>query len=836
MSATTRSLGDTAARGTGVIMSGQAVRVVMQFGATIVMARLLTPGDFGLIAMVVAVVGISEMLRDFGLSSAAIQARHLSDGERTNLFWANTALGAGAAGVMCAISPLIVRLYGQPRLGWVVVAMSTTFVISGANTQFKAGLTRSLRFRALVLSDVVGVASGFAAGILSAVLGLAYWSIVVQQVTTAVVTLSINVVSTPWRPGRPRRDVSIRRFVRFGLGVLGTQAVSYVTRNIDSIGIGIVWGKVPLGLYDRAFQLLMTPLNQVNAPMTRVALPILSRTYDQPKVFARHLAKAQLVGCYLTATVLAVAAALATPLVLVLFGPQWRGVAGIFAALAIGGVFRSIAQLSYWMYLATAKTGAQLKMFLAVRPFMIALILGGLRWGPLGVAIGGTLAYALHWVVSLWRVGVVTGIDTRPLFGNAVRIVATVSAPAGLLAYTATWLPVPDLVQLVCGAAFALAWVVAIGTVVPSARRDLVTILTFVAQMVGGGGLFSGLARDRGRKQALATLLAGAAGHLRPGRWVLVSGSLAVTAGSPAGRVRAAVAAARSPKERLVLLRARLAGPRSVRVGGGGTATGGATEVRLTKADGLIAFDRAHGSVVHIRNRPLAPGYSAHRDLLSTHLPNPSWSLAPDRTVLTERLAAGTLLAAAPLDTRLAVARSVVEAYTRATAAGRTGDAAELVTDAVGWAAAVAGVSAVAGAELTAVQHRFTDLAGTWPLVLSHGDLTALNLLVAPDGSWSAIDFEDAGLLPYFHDSYSLLLRDPDLMASLHHGDLDATLRSLHAAAGVPPGPGGDDHGLYLRATALLAAARHARAHGGTAATLERLWPTGELVGSADGR
>jgi len=478
------ALSDVAAKGTAVSVGAQLVRFVLQLGSMIVLARLLAPADFGLVAMVTAVIGVAEIVRDLGLSTAAIQARTLSAGERTNLFWANTALGVGCAAVAVALTPVIVGIYDEPRLTQVVPPLAAVFVLSGLDTQLRADLARSLRFRALAMSDVVSQGSGMLAAVLLALAGAGFWALVAQPVVAAFVCLVVNVINCRWVPGRPRRGVSIRPFVHFGLRLMGTQALSYGTKNIDNIALGAVWGPVSLGLYSRAYQLLMTPLNQINTPLTRVAVPVLSQLQDDRKMFARYAARAQLVGCYVTATMLAVAAALADPLISLLFGNRWVGLAPIFALLAIGGVFRSISQLAYWLFLATARTGSMLRLDLWCQPLMMVVIVAGVPWGPTGVAVGHLIAYAAYWVVSMIAVGRVTGIPVRPLFRKAMTAVGLVGLPSALAAWGTTHLFVAPLAQLLVGGLAAVATIAAVALTLPVVRRDLTFLLGFLRRAV----------------------------------------------------------------------------------------------------------------------------------------------------------------------------------------------------------------------------------------------------------------------------------------------------------------------------------------------------------------
>jgi PST family polysaccharide transporter len=481
----TASLGDAAARGTGSTLLTQAVRAVLQFASVVVIARLLAPEDFGLIAMVAAVIGVADLVRDFGLSTAAIQASTLSQDERTNLFWANLGLGLLCSLLSVAAAPLIVAVFDEPRLGPIVLALSCVFVLSGANTQYQADLTRSLRLGTLGISDIAAQSAGIVVAVTSALLGAEYWALVAQQLTVAVVSLGLNAYRAGWLPGRPRRSVSLRHFFRFGGGLLGTQAVGYLVKNVDNIALGAFAGAAPLGIYSRAYQLLMTPLNTINAPMTRVAVPVLSKVQHDDVVFARYVSRVQVVGCLVTATVFSVAAGLAEPLVAVLFGPRWSDVAPVFAVLAIGGVFRSVSQIAYWVYLARGVPGAQFRMSLVMAPVMVGLILAGLPWGAVGVATGHSVAYFVMWLVTLAHVGRAARVASWPLFTQALRTLCLVSVPAGVAASLGSALAGPAVLQLASGVAAAAVAVGLMHLAVPSLRRDTAVLLRFARRAVG---------------------------------------------------------------------------------------------------------------------------------------------------------------------------------------------------------------------------------------------------------------------------------------------------------------------------------------------------------------
>ncbi|MDQ6662741.1 MAG: lipopolysaccharide biosynthesis protein [Chloroflexota bacterium] len=441
-----------------------------------ILARLLTPDEFGLVAMATSIIGVAEIIRDFGLSSAAIQASELNDSERTNLFWVNLLIGAICGIAAAACSGLIANIYGQPLVATIVLSLSWLLLVSGANTQFRAELSRELRFRALAMTDVVAQVCSVGVAIAAAAMGAGYWSIVLQQIVLVVVTFVSNFVMCRWRPRWYRRDVSIRRFLRFGGGVVGTQAIGYAVNNVDNVAIGAVWGAAPLGVYGRAYQLLLVPLEQINAPMTNVVLPVLSRVRDDKQKFVSYLLRAQLVNCYILGTGFAFAAGLASPLVALIFGSQWFAVTPIFAILAIGGIFRGLTQVMYWIFLACDQTGAQFRLYLYTRPVMVGLILAGLPWGPVGVAVGHSIAFMLYWLVSLWRAGKAAAVDITPLFRQAVRSLTVISAPVGILAFLGTRCVHNLAVGGAIGSIFGLAYIAIVCLVSSTERQEFAMI------------------------------------------------------------------------------------------------------------------------------------------------------------------------------------------------------------------------------------------------------------------------------------------------------------------------------------------------------------------------
>ncbi|SDR75982.1 polysaccharide transporter, PST family [Friedmanniella luteola] len=479
------TLGRTAARGALITVGGQGVKILLQVVGVVVLARLLTPGDYGLVAMVTAIIGVAEIFRDFGLSSAAVQAKTLSRAQRDNLFWINTGAGLAFTVLVFFTAPLVAAVYGHEELVGLTHVLAFVFVLNGMGTQYRADLNRRLRFTTLAVVDVAAPAISLVVAIVAAVQGAGYWALAVQQLTMAVVLLVGNAVTARWIPRLPRR-APMRDLFRFGWQLAGSLFVGYLGNNIDSLTIGTRFGSEALGLYNRAFQLLMTPLGQLRAPTTKVALPVLSRLRDDRAASNAYIQRGQsALGLTLVAG-LGVVIGAAGPITSIFLGRQWLSVEPILRLLAVAGVFQSLAYVGLWIYLSHGLTKELLQYTMITVTIKIACILVGSTWGVTGVAWGYALAPALAWPLSFWWLSRKAPVDVGPLFVGAGRIlVLTAFLAAGafgaceLTAQWGRWVQLPVAVAA-AGVVYALAFLL-----VPMFRRDITGVLQIVRKGTG---------------------------------------------------------------------------------------------------------------------------------------------------------------------------------------------------------------------------------------------------------------------------------------------------------------------------------------------------------------
>ena len=472
------TLATSAVRGAAATYGAQAVKVVTQVASVIVLARLLTPDEYGVVTMVLAIVGIATVFGDMGLSMAAMQSQNLSQQQRSNLLWINAALGCLLGGAIALSAPLVAAFYGKPELRQVAESLAVVFLLYALIPQFRAEMASRFSFKWLAVSDASAQGLAFLVAVVLAASGLGYWALVWNQIVAAVITLTLIVLGARWMPSRPRRTPGMKPLLRYGVDTLGVQLLTYVSGNLDNILIGKAFGSGTLGLYSRASQLFRLPLQQIATPLTPVAIPVLSRLQAEPDRFQEYARRAQLVLSYGLGAVLFVLIASAHPFVSVALGKQWVGAVPILQILALGGAFQVFGYVYYWIFLALGETRLQLKWSLIGRIVMMLMMLASLPFGVLGIAAAATLGQVLLWVLNTFWALPRTAVRPLPLVAAALRpglIYATFASCSVILQYL--FPPAGPIVALVLNfvgvaAAVFLAWLCS-----RNVRGDLRTIV-----------------------------------------------------------------------------------------------------------------------------------------------------------------------------------------------------------------------------------------------------------------------------------------------------------------------------------------------------------------------
>jgi len=379
-------IGRRSRRGGALLLGAQAVRVLGQMATLVVLARLLPPSAFGLLAMVAAVGLVLEFLKELGLSAATIQKSGLTQAQVSALFWINTAAGLLLAAGLALAAPMLAHFYDQPELGPIARWLALGFALSGLTVQHWALLRRQMRFAAIAGLETAADYASFAAAITLALAGEGYWALVVQRLVSPAILLVGSWAICRWRPSWPAPAEGLRELLRFGASVTVSGMASALVRSIDQILIGWMWGAALLGLYERTSRLLLLPVTTINAPIYAAAMPALSRLANQPERYRRMFRQIMQKVGLLTMPAFAVAAVNADWVVEVLFGPSWRDAVPLAALFSVSATYLPALLAVGLLYLTQGRTGEMLRATLIDAALCLIAILVGLQWGAVGVA------------------------------------------------------------------------------------------------------------------------------------------------------------------------------------------------------------------------------------------------------------------------------------------------------------------------------------------------------------------------------------------------------------------------------------------------------------------
>jgi len=421
-------------RGGTATVLGRGSAAVLQIGTTLILARILSPADYGLQAMVLTLVNLCSLFQDAGLSSATVQRPTVTNDQISTIFWINVGLGAFLTAAVASAGPLLVSFYKDPRLLWITVASASVFFFNSLAIQHRSMLNRAMRYTANAKIEITAAVTGSVVAIVMAVLGCGYWSLICQNITLSVVQTIAAWLAMRWIPGKPRWTSEIRAMLRYGGTVTLNSFVVYVSYNAEKVLLGRYWGAAPLGLYGRAYQLSNLPVQQATDSFSAVAFPTLSRLQGDPPRLVRAYLKAHSLVVSITVPAVISCAIFANEVVRILLGPKWGGAVPIVRLLAPAMLVFALMNPMSWLLRATGLVERSLKIAIFIAPVMVLAVLAGLRYGPNGVAIGYSAAMVLLFIPLIAWAKHGTGVSSRDYWDAIKRPLS-----AGFIAGAAGW-------------------------------------------------------------------------------------------------------------------------------------------------------------------------------------------------------------------------------------------------------------------------------------------------------------------------------------------------------------------------------------------------------------
>jgi PST family polysaccharide transporter len=428
-----------------------AARFLLKLGVTVVLARLVSPRDFGIVAIALIIVDFAARISEIGFSPAIVQRADLTDLHIRVAFTLAAGLGALFTIAVALTAPVTAAFFRTPDATAVLRALSLVFLLSSLSTVSTALLQRRLAIRRLLAVDVGSYVVGFAAiGITLAVLGFGAWALVWASLGQAAARAVFGIVAAPHsvRPALLTRES--RELVSFAAGNSLTGCLNYAAANGDYFVIGRMLGPAPLGLYNRAYHLMTLPVGVVSSVLGFVLLSTFSKLQADDRQLQAVFLRAVRLSTLLVYPLLAVMIVVGPELVTGLYGPNWSGATAAFQLLCLGGLMSTVNTLLDALIKAK---GAVFRHSLRQLAYAAAVVTGsavGSRWGIEGAAMGVDVALVLAYVLlarlvlSLLRM---RGRDLlaaqAPALVVAAAVVATSAATrTGLLALGMADVPV----------------------------------------------------------------------------------------------------------------------------------------------------------------------------------------------------------------------------------------------------------------------------------------------------------------------------------------------------------------------------------------------------------
>lgn len=378
-------------------------RNVLSLGTTAVLARLLTPEDFGLIGMVATLTALLMVFSDMGLSWATIQRQSLSRIQVSNLFWINLVVGTALWAICIIFSPLVASFYDQPKLTAVTAVLGAGFLLSGLAAQPIALLNRSMNYKAVAKIEVFSITAGAIAALYAAYIGLGYWALVIQGLTSGSVRAILAIKMSKINLYGPKRNVDTFSLVSFG----GTLAVNglliYIARNLDSVLIGKYWGAEELGYYNRAYFLMLLPSMLATGVLTNLMVPSLSAFQNDLERFGNAYRKAltlvALIGCPMALGL----ALTADEMVNLIYGDQWQPVVPILLWLSIASVTQPLYNTTGWLFTAVGQAKSYLVLTIISGIVLSICFYLSVNNGAIGIAKAyGIVMGVIIFIPALW--------------------------------------------------------------------------------------------------------------------------------------------------------------------------------------------------------------------------------------------------------------------------------------------------------------------------------------------------------------------------------------------------------------------------------------------------
>ncbi len=464
------------ARGTKVTAASQVVAQAVRFLTNIVLARLLAPDDFGIVAIAVIVTMLLDQLQDLGTGAAIIQRREVDDPLLNSVFYLNLALGSLLAASLFFAAPAISEMLGSPSSAPAMRAMAVVTIFTSLGQIHHSLLRRNLRFFEIAVASASGAVVTAAVAIVFAVMGHGYWALVYGMIVGSLVGTVMVWVYDSWRPSWGLDLGSLRSIWSYSLNLFGSNLLFFFFTQVDKVIVSHAFGGAGVGLYSMAQRTVSAPVGTMSAIVGEVTFPAFSRRQDDNAALRSGFIRSSQVIAFVTWPLMFGLASVASALVPVVFGASWSGLVPLMWILAPIGAIQSVTSASNQLLLAKGRSDLSFRWAIVYSVVLVGLELVGVRFGVVGVAAGYAVGiamltpfglmlafhqiglplrtYAISLVPQMWISAVMvvvtcaTTYGVRQLHGPVwAELVAGIVAGGLTYAGLAVWIKLPALTE-----------------------------------------------------------------------------------------------------------------------------------------------------------------------------------------------------------------------------------------------------------------------------------------------------------------------------------------------------------------------------------------------------
>jgi PST family polysaccharide transporter len=427
-------------RGGLVSIGARIANAFVQMASVVVLARLLSPEDYGLVSMVGAIIGIAPLLMDLGTRDAVIQHRCITPEEISALFWITVALGCGFAVAGAASGPLIAHFYREPRLATVALVSSLSFIALSLSYQHQALLRRAMMYQELAVIDIGASLTSTTIAIAMAFKGWAYWALVLRPVAASGATALGVWWYCRWLPGRPAFTTGVKEMIKFGLHWIGFSGSDFAGKFADRVAIGHASGPMDLGYYQKACLVYDNSLDLVISPLQSVAMAGLSKLRNDPQGLWNSWSKALSTVAFFAMPAFGILAITSRDIMVLALGEKWINASILLSIFALRGIPHVVQRTCGWLHSAAGRADRFMRWGLISSATQLVALFAGLPFGTTGVAWAFVVSTYLLFLPAIAYSG-------RPLGIGVWKVVAVVGPQTvGALAAVVTGFALRDTV------------------------------------------------------------------------------------------------------------------------------------------------------------------------------------------------------------------------------------------------------------------------------------------------------------------------------------------------------------------------------------------------------